>query len=251
MKRIYNGIVLFSLFLFLPISLSAQESVEERKIDWFFVAGLNLGAVAPVPFPSSQLKIKSVSFHVDPQIGANAIYNINDKWGIGLGLTLDWKGMHVNTKVDNVHSTITLPNGVPLTGDIKGRSKTKVNSLYLTQPLYGTYRFNDKWRIKLGGYLAETLSRSFHGTVNDVVINISGAITEEKHVEYATYDFSKHVRKLEIGLIAGGEFRLTNTVGFYADFSWALTPYFKGSNPLSFTSRNLYGALGVTYRLKK
>lgn len=250
MKRKYNRAVLALLCCFLPIGAFAQEWDENKKIDWFFVAGLNLGSTTPVPFPSSQLKITSVSLRFDPQIGANAIYNIDEKWGVGLGLTLDWRGMKVETRVHDVYSTVTLPNGIPLTGYIEGRSKTKVNSLYLTQPLYVTYRFNNKWRVKLGGYLSEALSRSFKGTVHNVTIGVSSPVTEEKHVEYATYDFSKHVRKLEMGLITGGEYRLNNTVGFYADFSWALTPYFKGANPLSFTTRNLYGTLGVTYRLK-
>lgn len=249
MGRIYHSIIALTLCLLLPSNLLAQEKAESKKIDWFFVAGLNLGAVAPVPFPSSQLKITGLSLHLDPQIGANAIYNIDDKWGVGLGLTLDWKGMNVSTRVHDVHSTITLPNGLALTGDIVGRSKTKVNSLYLTQPLYGTYRFSDKWRIKLGGYFSEALFRSFKGTVKNVVITISDPITEEKYVEYATYKFSNHVRKFEVGLITGGEYRLNNTIGFIADFSWALTPYFEGHNPMSFTTRNLYGTLGVTYRL--
>lgn len=259
MKR-KNALGLIILFFILSSSLKAQEM--DKKIDWFFVGGLNIGTTAPIPFPSSQLDIKDVTFKLNPQLGANVIYNINDKWGIGTGITIDWKSMNVRTKVHDVYSSITVPvtiEGIPagtiLHGHIEGRAVTKTNMIYLTEPFYGTYRFNHKWQVRLGGYIAQTLKREFKGSVSDVNIVIDkingNPIGElDKNIPYATYNFSKNVHKFETGLLTGAEYRLNNNVGFYASFTWALNPYFSGENPVDFTTRNLFGSLGVTYRIK-
>lgn len=257
-KTIFGAAIVAFFFLF--SSLSAQEM--NKKIDWFFVGGLNIGATAPVPFPSSRVDIKGVTAKLNPQLGANVIYNINEKWGVGTGLTIDWKSMNVRTKVHDVYSSITVPTaieGIPagavLYGHIQGRATTKTNMIYLTQPIYATYRFSPKWQIRLGGYISGTLKREFKGSVSDVRIivdqingNPVGGL--EKDIPYATYNFSKNIRKFETGLLTGGEYRLNNNVGFYANFTWALNPYFSGENPVDFTTRNLFGNLGVTYRLK-
>lgn len=252
--------VTIALFFTLFSSLGAQEI--NKKIDWFFVGGLNIGTTAPIRFPSNQLDIKGVTFKLNPQLGANLIYNIDEKWGVGTGLTIDWKSMNVRTQVHDVYSSITVPTaieGIPagavLYGHIEGRATTKTNMIYLTQPLYATYRFNQKWQIRLGGYIAEAIKREFKGSVEDVriiadKINGNAVAGIEKDIPYATYDFSKHIRKIEVGALTGAEYRLNNTIGFYANFTWAFNPYFSGENPVDFTTRNLFGNLGVTYRLK-
>lgn len=252
--------VTITLFFILSSNLAAQEI--NRKIDWFFVGGFNLGATAPIPFPRSQLDIKGITFKLNPQLGANVIYNINERWGVGTGLTIDWKNMNVRTKVHDVYSSLTVPiaiDGIPagavLYGHIEGRATTKTNMIYLTQPLYATYRFNQKWQMRLGGYIAETVKREFKGSVKDVRIiadKINGNTVAglEKDIPYAIYSFSKNVRKFEVGLLTGAEYRQSSSIGFYANFTWALNPYFSGENPVDFTTRNLFGNLGVTYRLK-
>lgn len=215
-----------------------------------------------MPFPSSRLDIKGVTLKLNPQLGANIIYNIDERWGVGTGLTIDWKSMNVRTRVHDVYSSVTVPTaieGIPagavLYGHIQGRATTKTNMIYLTQPLYATYRISPQWQVRLGGYVAEAVKREFKGSVKEVSIvadKINGNPVNgvEKDIPYATYDFSKHVRKVEFGLLTGGEFRLNDQIGFYTNFTWALNPYFSGENPVDFTTRNLFGNLGVTYRLK-
>lgn len=256
----FLGIIIALVVFFFSLSLKAQEM--DKKIDWYFVGGINIGSTAPIPFPGSHLDVKGVTLKFNPQLGANAIYNFDEKWGVGVGLTLDWKSMSVRTKVHDVYSSIIVPTaieGIPagtvLHGHIEGKASTKTDMIYLTQSFFGTYRFNHKWQIRLGGYIAETLKREFKGSVSDVLIiadKVNGnPIGEmEKDIPYATFDFSKNVRKFETGLLTGAEYQLNDNVGFYGHFTWTLNPYFSGENPLDFTTRNLFGNLGVTYRLK-
>lgn len=253
-----------TLLAILAISIAQNMISQEKhqKFDWYLIGGLNIGATAPVPFPSSHLDIKSVKIKINPQLGTNIIYNINEKWGLGTGLTVDWKSMNVNTKVHDVHSSITIPSAVEdipagsiLNGHIEGRSNTKTNLIYLTQPIFVTYKFNQYWQIRAGGYISEALKRNFNGSVTQVKIiadKINGNPVSglEKEIPYATYDFSNNVRKIELGLLAGGEYKLNNKLGIYANFTWALNPFFSGENPVDFTTRNIFGNIGVSYRLK-
>ncbi|MCC8087984.1 MAG: PorT family protein [Rikenellaceae bacterium] len=219
-----------------------------KGFDLLFLVGVNIGATTPVPIPGD-LKITGYHPRLNPKLGAEVSYYFNDHWGVGSGLTIDWKGMKVHTKVTDVHLGINVPNVGPLTGYVTGKNTTKVNTIYLTQPVYGTYRFNNKWRIKAGIYMAETVYRRFKGDVTDVKISIENPVVQDRELSYATLDYSKDTRKFDMGLLAGGEFRVNPHFGFFTDFTWGLTPYFFRSVPIHFTMRNIYLSVGATFRM--
>lgn len=245
LKKIIFIIGILNLF-YSNISLAQQV---DKGFDLSFSSGLNIGGTTPVPIPKD-LKLTSYNPGFNPKLGANLVYYFDEKWGIGTGLSLDWKGMDIHVKVTDVHLSIDVPETGTLTGYVTGKGTTKVNTLYLTQPIYGTYRFNPKWQMKMGIYMAETLSRKFKGDVSNVKIVVEDPVTEEREVSYATLNYSKDVRRFDMGLLAGGEFRMNRHIGFYGDFTWGFTPYFSRTVPIHFTMRNIYLSLGVTYRIK-
>lgn len=260
MKK-YQVILLGILVFLMTDTVKAQKWLHD--VDWFFVGGLNVGATAPLPFPSSQLDISKFSPQINPQIGVNAVIYFNEKWGLASGVTLDWKNMRVRTRVHDVYSSITLPTafeGIPagttLYGHLEGKALTSANLLYLSHPLYISYRANKLWNIHLGGYFAMALNRKFKGHVSDVNIiadAVNGVTLPEEqlleNIPHATYNFSNKIHKVETGLLAGAEYRLNSNIGFYSHFTWALNPFFSGSETVDFTMRNLYGNIGVTLRL--
>ncbi|GEM_PF-5003846 len=244
MKRTLFIIGIYSL-LYSP-GVSAQQI--EKGWDLNFLLGVNMGATTPVPIPK-QLDITSYNPKFNPRFGADLTYYFNPRFGIGTGLTMDWKGMKVNTRVDEVHLSVDVPQVGTLTGYVTGKNTTQVSTLYLTQPIYASCRFNSRWQIKGGIYLAEALSRSFKGNVRDVDIVVETPVIQEREVPYATLNYGDDVRRFDMGLLAGAEFRMNSHIGFYADLSWGLTPYFSREVPIHFTMRNIYFSLGVTYRL--
>ena len=235
----------------LTLVCSGKSFAQQVKKGWdyYFVSGLTIGATTPVPVPSD-LKITSYNPKFNPKLGANVIYFFDDNWGVGTGLTVDWKGMNIHTRVTNVHLSIDVPDVGELTGYVTGRGTTKVSTIYLTQPIYGVYRFNSKWQIKAGIYLAENLYRKFKGDVHNVKLVEEKPTVREREISYATLDYSSDVRKFEVGMLMGGEFRLNNHWGFFGDFTWGLTPYFSKTVPIHFTMRNIYLSLGATYRIR-
>lgn len=244
--------VLLLSFSFINGKLSAQDK-ETKALDISFQLGFNIGATAPMPVPAEVREINKYNPKFNPQIGINAIYSLSEHWGVGAGLNIDWKGMRVTDHVKYMYTSVVLTEGSErLTGYFVGKNMTNVDMTYLTMPVYGTYKFNDKWRVKLGIYAAKTLSSKFNGYVNDGYIRIDSPVGQKQDItgDGATFDFSDDSRDYDFGLFGGGEFRLNNRIGFYGNVSWGLVPYFySGSNPIRFTFYNMYGTLGITYRL--
>lgn len=253
MKLKYNIIVLLAT-LFCVTGISAQD-VDKKTLDLSFLLGFNFGATAPMPIPAEVREINSYNPKINPQIGLNIVYSLTNKWGVGTGLTLDWKGMRVTDHVKYMYTSVTLADGDDkLTGYFVGKNKTNVDMTYLTVPVYATYTFNPKWQVRLGIYAAKTLSSTFDGSVNDGYIRIDSPVGQKQEItgDGATFDFSDDTRDYDFGLLGGGEFRLNNRIGFYGSMTWGLMPYFyTGSNPIKFKLRNIYGTIGITYRLGK
>jgi hypothetical protein len=254
MKLKYNVTIISLTALMLSGSISAQDN-DTKTFDLSFLLGFNIGATAPVPIPAEVRKIDSYGPKFNPQLGFNLIYNLNSSWGVGAGLVLDWKGMRVADHVKYMYTSVILTEGSEkLTGYFVGKNMTNVDMTYLTVPVYGTYRFNEKWQVKLGIYAAKTLSSHFDGWVNDGYIRIEtpAGLKQEITGEGATFDFGDDSRDYDFGILGGGEFRFNNRLGFYANLTWGVVPYFySGSNPIRFTFYNIYGTLGITYRLGK
>ncbi len=243
----FKKILLIFLVTVSYVSFSSAQQAK-RGIDLSFLAGVNLGATTPVPIPDA-VDITKYNPKFNPKLGANVVYYFNERWGIGSGLTVDWKGMNISAKVDEVHLSVNVPNLGTLTGYVTGKNTTKVNTFYLTQPVYGVFRFNPRWQIKAGIYMAENLHRSFKGEVTDVVIMVQSPLSQERDIDYATFDYSDDAHIFDIGLLAGGEFRMNEHFGFFADFTWGLNTYFSKEVPIHFDMRNIYLSLGVTYRI--
>lgn len=246
----YTIIALLSL-LSAPV-LNAQEYTKEySNIEISLLLGVNIGATAPVPIPEEVRKIESYNPKFNPQLGVNFIYNLNKNWGIGAGATLDWKGMRVKDRVKYMYTSVTEDGGESyLTGYFVGKNMTNINMLHLTIPVYGTYRFNNKWRAKLGIYASRVLSNTFDGNVSDGYIRVGDPTGQKQEIDVATFDFGDDARDYDFGLLTGAHYSITNRIGAYADLTWGLVPYFYSkTNPIQFRMTNIYGTLGVSYRL--
>ena len=241
--------VLFTAFAF---GAAAQDN--SRNFEMSLQLGYNIGATAPIPLPEEVRKINSYNPKFNPSLGVTLGYGFNDRWGVGAGILVDWKGMRVKDEVKYMHTSVVLgEDGERLTGYFVGDNMTNVDMTYLTVPIYATYTFNSKWNVRLGIYAAKALSSGFDGTVNNGYIRIETPTGQKQVIdgEGASFDFSEDIRDYDFGFMAGGEYRLNSRFGVYANLSWGVVPFFyKNSNPIEFTMTNIYGTVGITYRLK-
>lgn len=243
-------ITIISIFIFIPKGFANEP---DKEIDWFYVLGFNMGGTAPVPLPAEVRKINNYNPKLNPQIGVNIIYNVDSKWGVGSGLTLDRKGTRVKDEVKYMYTSVVSSDATngddKLEGYFVGKNKTNVGLTYMTLPLYMTYNINNRWQVRLGGYASLALSRKFEGSVWDGYMRIAEPTGQKQEISHATFNFNDDIRKVDLGALTGAEFKLNKRIGFYGNFTWAFTPIFKSDiNPIKFTMRNIYGTVGITYR---
>ncbi|MEA4978996.1 MAG: porin family protein [Petrimonas sp.] len=234
-------------------TLKAQETVN-KKIEWSMGVGFNIGATAPLSVPQEVRSIDLYSPNVNPNLRLNAIYNFDEKWGAGIGLQYETKGMRVKSQVKHMYINFVPVGGDPKTDNLEGyfvgKNSSEISNSYLTIPIYATYRISNKWRLKGGCYFSNTLKSKFTGSVSDGYLRIYSPVGDKQIIDFEEFDFSEDVRDYDIGFILDAEYKLTNRISITGGLSWGMMPIFYSErSPMQFKMRNYYGAFGISYLL--
>lgn len=250
-------IALFTnIALLFAMHATAQNGL--RRVDFDLNLGLNIGATAPLPLPAEVRKIEHYNPKINPHLGISMTYSLDaeKKWGIAAEAAFDAKGMRVKDKVKYMHTEVTVshkddPDKKTVAGDFVGKNMTNVNLHYLTLSVYGVYNINEKWSLKAGPYLASTLKSRFDGNVSDgYLLDANGERFNIDDATDATFDFRDDIRDFDIGLLVGGKLNVNRQIGVTVGLTWGLNDvFYSGSNPISFKMQNIYGTIGVSYRL--
>lgn len=245
---IISGIMLLSGFV---SSASAKEFREhwEKKV----FAGYNIGGTSPIPLPAEIRQINSWK----PGFGGTLAFHltrwITPEWGLTTGLAIDLKGMKIDADVKYLQTSLVVGEGDragQFTGSFNGKNKTNMRNDYLVLPVLAAWRPVDRWRVRLGGYVAFQNAAKFEGTASDGYIRNGGPTGEKINVESATYDFAEEVRSFDAGLMASGDWFFTEKMALTGQLSWGLVPIFPSDfEGLSYKMYNIYFSLGVAYKL--
>lgn len=239
------------LMLTSALSLSSQETIENR-FEHKIIAGFNIGATAPTSIPAEIRSIDAWWPQFTPQLGYNITYRLNEKWGLGSGITLDYKGMGTKATVKYIYTSIVIEDGSKdaLEGYFVGKNETTIKLAYATIPLYATFNINDSWQIRAGGYASYLFSGKFSGTASDGYIRVNEPTGEKVEITKASFDFNDKLRNFDFGLLVGAEKRINDKFGIYGNLDWGLTPIFPSNfRAIDFNMYNIYLTLGLTYKL--
>lgn len=243
------------IYLILLLAVSLPSFADEgSKLEHKIVAGYNIGATAPTSMPEEVRSLNGWWPQFTPQLGYNIIYNLSPKWGIGSGIMLDYKGMGVREEVKYLYTEVRLEdNGDYLTGYFTGKNETRIKTSYVTVPLFGRYKINDKWNVRAGGYVSYKFSSSFKGEVWDGYMRApdpTGAEISLTNKGDATFDFGDDVRDFDFGVLAGAEMHIKDRFSLNGNLSWGLTPIFHRSfTAMPFKMYNIYFTIGLAYDL--
>ncbi|MDR2927110.1 MAG: PorT family protein [Cytophagaceae bacterium] len=243
------------LIAFLWFAVAGAQKKSARSIEISAVLGYNIGATAPIPLPAEVREIKEYNPKFNPEAGLDFFYKLNSKWGAGSTLSVDWKGMRVKDRVKYMYTSISAGDASDdkMTGYFVGTNMTNVDMTYLTISLYGTYQLSERIPLNFGIYVAKVLATKFNGSVSDGYIRIETPVGTKQDInEEEAFDFSNSVRDYDFGLTVGGKYKLTERFGIYAQLDWGLLSFFYADrNPMQFTMHNVYGTIGLKYRLTK
>lgn len=236
------------IILSISLGISGQNQFEHK-----IVAGLNLGATAPVGLPAEIRSIDSYWPQFTPRLGYMAKYNVNKDWGVGSGIILDYKGMGTKASVKYIYTRVKLEEGNEsnvMEGYFVGKNKTEVKSANVTIPLTAIYNLNDKWSLRAGGYASYAFSKEFYGEVSDGYLRRETITGTKIDIDRAEFDFNSDMKKFDYGVILGAEMKINERFGILADLNWGLTPIFPSSfTGMKFDMYNIYMAVALTYKL--
>lgn len=244
-----------SILIVLLVTASAYGfDFRKENLEHKIVAGFNFGATTPTSIPREIRKIEGWWPQFTPQLGYNIIYNTSDRWAVGSGILLDYKGMGVRDRVRYLYTEVKLEkDGNYLTGYFTGKNETTVKMAYVTIPLYARFKINDTWNVRGGGYMSYAYSTSFKGKVWDGYMRAPDPTGSEIVIENkgdATFDFGDDVKTFDFGILAGGEMKINQRFNVFGTFNWGVTPIFHNSfKAVPFKMHNIYVTLGISYNL--
>lgn len=215
-------------------------------------ASINIGGASPIPLPAEIRKINSYKPHLNLQIGTNITkwFDKERKWGVMTGLRLETKGMETKATVKNYGMEI-IQDGKKLSGKWTGHVQTKYSTQQLSVPIVGVYRFNERWKVNLGAYLAYAFNNSFDGYVYEGYLregDPTGNKIEFEDGAQATYDFGDNLRRFQWGLQCGGSWRAFKRLSVNANLTWGMNDIFYDSfKTVTFDMFPIYFSLGFGY----
>ena len=215
-------------------------------------AGTNIGGASPMPLPAEIRRIDSYDPELNLQIGASARKWLGsmEKWGVGIGIRFETKGMKTKATVKNYGMEI-IDNGKTLKGRWTGKVQTKYHSQQLVVPLTAYYRLSRRVRLNVGPYLSYAFSNDFDGFVSDGYLR-EGDPTGNKisfdAESKASYDFGDQLRKFQWGMQLGASVTVYKQLAVNANLEWGCNDIFNSSfKTISFDMYPIYLNLGFAY----
>jgi hypothetical protein len=233
-----------------------MESIAQKERSFFqweikINAGYNIGGTSPLPLPVEIRKIEKFSPPIlAPHVALEGNRWFNEKWGLSAQLAMDYKGFTVHDQVKNLHTEIEMGDD-NYTGNFTGKNTTEIRNTYITLPVMATYRISNKWTTQFGPYIAYLYHPDFKGTASDGYIRQGSPIGEKIDVPEASFDFSREQSRVDYGLLLAGEWKFSTDFALRGQVSWGLKSVFPSNfTGMSFAMYNLYGMIGVSYRIK-
>lgn len=220
------------------------------KFKYEINAGFNIGGSCPLPLPAEIRKIESYNPDLNLTIGIKGTYYFNDKWGLSTSVGFGTKGMSTGASVKDYGMEI-IQEDSRVKGRWTGKVHTSYSSSQLAIPITAVYRFNNRWQVEAGPYVAIAMRNEFKGYVYEGYLR-EGDPTGEKAVfegdSRAYYDFNDELRTFQWGLQLSGKWMAFKHFAVNANLTWGLNDIFKSSfKTVTFNMYPIFLNLGFGY----
>lgn len=218
--------------------------------------GYNIGGTAPVGMPASIRRLNSYTLQPNLLLGVEADKPLADRWSLTLGMQVENKGMKEDARVKSYHEEV-VRGGERLAGMFTGDVTTEVTEWMLTIPLHARWQATQRFSLHAGPYVSILTQRKFSGFAHDGYLRVddpTGAkiILGSDANTRGDYDFSGSMRRMQWGVDFGGEYRIWQRTGIFANISWGLSGiHHSGFTAVEQTLYPIFASVGMTYRLKR
>ena len=241
---------LASLFLHSTRANAFSDDLELRSR-----IGYHIGATAPLNMPATVRSVDAYHLTASFLLGLDVMKPVSEKFGLQTGLRLENKGMdgEISTKAYRMEMRT---KDSYTAGVYTGQIRQKVREWMLTLPLQMTYKLSRQIQLKGGPYASLLIDKEFSGIAFNGYLRQDGptgpkVLMGNKEGEWATYDFSEHMRNLQMGIAIGAYWQVHRRLGVSIDVNWGLTGILKSDfKTVEQTLYPIYGTIGIFYRLR-
>ena len=251
MKKFFQILpVLAAMAIFLPTYASLPDGywVKAR-------VGYGIGGTAPLGVPATIRSLDKLRLTPNLSVGADVGKPISGPWGIATGLYLANKGMDAEITTKGYKMALRMDES-EMEGVYTGHVRQQVTQWMLTLPVTATYELPSRWMLRGGPYLSAVLSKDFSGYAYDGYLRQDSptgpkVVMGSSEGEWATYDFSSDMRRLQAGILVGADWQMSEAWGLSADLQWGLTGiHHSDFKTVEQTLYPIYGTICLTYNIK-
>lgn len=249
-KILFSTLMIFASTALFPGGISGGNIPDGLSVK--LRAGYSVGGTAPLDMPPAIRSIDSYNLTPSIMFGVDAECQVYRKWGLQTGLHIENKGMDASITTKGYRMEM-MQEDSRIEGLFTGTVHQKVTSWMLTLPVQATLNIN-RISLKAGPYASFVISGDFSGIASNGYLR-QGDPTGPKIIignrdgEWATYDFSEHIRSFQFGVNIGSDYTITDNFGVSADLNWGLTGFLKNSfKTVDRALYPIYGTIGLFYR---
>lgn len=216
--------------------------------------GYNLGATTPLGMPASVSSIDAYRLTPSVAVGVDMAMPLGARWLLAAGLRFENKAMDADITAQGYHMELRRASE-SIEGLFTGKVSQQVSQWMLTAPVYAVYECSPRWRLKAGPYLSLLVGRDFSGIASDGYLRQGGPTGPKIAIgdtpgTWATYDFSDEMRRVQVGLMLGADWKPMQRIGFSLDVGIGLTGIFPSDfATVEQTLYPIYGTVGVFYAI--
>ena len=247
-------------FITISLALLATSLLATRAAtpeDWWLKArlGYAIGGTAPLGIPATIRSIDKFSPTANISMGADAGLTLKGPWGIAASLYLANKGMDTEVTTKGYHMALRMDDS-EMEGVYTGHVRQQATQWMMTIPVTATCQIAEKWQLRAGPYASLLLSRDFSGYAYDGYLRKDDptgpkVVMGNTEGEWATYDFSDDMRRMQVGILVGADWLIAGRWGLSADLQWGLTGIHHSSfKTVEQTLYPIYGTIAVTYQIR-
>lgn len=254
MTRLTSYILTLSLLV-----AGTRQAVAQSAQDGLLLkarVGYSIGGTAPIGIPASIRSIESFKLTPNFMVGLDAICPLSGRLGLQAGLHFEIKDMDGEVTTKGYHMKVNMDED-ELEGLYTGHVRQKVRQRMLTIPVQLTCALGSKVQLKAGPYLSLLFGKDFSGYAFDGYMRKdtptgTKVVMGDREGEWATYDFSDDMRRLQMGVTVGIDWTFYRQLGLTADLNWGLTGIHHSSfKTVEQTLYPIYGTIGLFYTINK
>lgn len=261
MLKLKNLLVVVALLL--SVSAYTQDSWEKwgptnglKGAGVLVRAGYTIGGTTPIPLPGEVRSINEFSPKGGGTVGVDVYKMLGKRWGVSVGWHFFYEGFHTSADVKNYKMSLTM-DGNTMSGYFTGTDVTNTDMWGMTLPLLATFRMSPRWNFSFGPYFSTYFKQDFSGEVYDTkdgvgYLRVDDPTGEKVNMDRnnpATYDFTDRMRRWNVGLEFGFDWKACRHMNVFAKLDWGLSNIWEYDfDAVTFRMYPIYATIGLAYR---